>query len=158
MAKAHEIEDLLKSCTKEERYQIFKSLRQEFSIHPIETELNTHAEVILNAIHRGSDLTAGGALAFLPSAPLPWMLLKISSVGRMLRRRAIIHRLPPEGHNRASACTGENATAGKAAAEDCPVYQQGLEFLTSSHVSCGNAANARREELADGREDPSVRV
>ena len=60
MTNAREIEDLLKSCTKEERYQIFKNLRQEFSIHPIEAELNTNAEVILDAIHRGSDLTLRG--------------------------------------------------------------------------------------------------
>ena len=60
MANLREIEHLLNSCSKEERHQIFRKLRQEFTIHPIETELNARAEIILDAIHRGSDLTLRG--------------------------------------------------------------------------------------------------
>jgi hypothetical protein len=60
MAEISEIEQFLNSCSKEQRYQIFKKLRQEFAIHPIEAALNTRAEVILDAIHRASDLTLRG--------------------------------------------------------------------------------------------------
>ena len=60
MVNILEIEHLLNSCSKEQRYQVFRKLRQEFAIHPIETELNASAEIILDAIHRASDLTLRG--------------------------------------------------------------------------------------------------
>jgi hypothetical protein len=60
MADIRELEQFINSCSKEQRYEIFKKLRQEFAIHPIEAELNTRAEVILDAIHRASDLTLRG--------------------------------------------------------------------------------------------------
>jgi excisionase family DNA binding protein len=46
------IEQLLTECTSEQRHAIFQLLRQEFPIHPIETDLNTEAEIILEAFAR----------------------------------------------------------------------------------------------------------
>jgi hypothetical protein len=47
-----EIELLLSKCTTEQREFIFKELRKEFKIHPIEAKLNTQAEIILEAINK----------------------------------------------------------------------------------------------------------
>jgi excisionase family DNA binding protein len=47
-----QIEQLLLACTVEQRQLIFRLLRQEFPIHPIETDLNTEAEIILEAFAR----------------------------------------------------------------------------------------------------------
>jgi excisionase family DNA binding protein len=48
----NQIEQLLAACTAEQRLAIFQLLRQEFPIHPIETDLNTEAEIILEAFAR----------------------------------------------------------------------------------------------------------
>jgi|ERR687886_2409953 hypothetical protein len=45
-----EIKRLLESCSTEEREEIFQQLRQELSRHPLEVQLNTQAETILEAI------------------------------------------------------------------------------------------------------------
>lgn len=50
--RKQEIENFLSSCTKEEKEFIFKSLRSEIPIHPLETKLMTQAEIILEAIYR----------------------------------------------------------------------------------------------------------
>lgn len=47
-----QIEQLLAACTAEQRQLIFRLLRQEFPIHPIEAELSTEAEIILEAFAR----------------------------------------------------------------------------------------------------------
>jgi excisionase family DNA binding protein len=44
-----QIEQLLAACTAEQRQLIFRLLRQEFPIHPIEAELSTEAEIILSS-------------------------------------------------------------------------------------------------------------
>ena len=44
--------NLLIKCTTKQREIIFKELRKEFRIHSIEDKLNTHAEIILEAINR----------------------------------------------------------------------------------------------------------
>lgn len=49
------VDDILKkldACTTDQRKIIFKELRQEFNIHPIEQDLNILAEIILEAIHK----------------------------------------------------------------------------------------------------------
>lgn len=47
-----QIEQLLAACTVEQRRAVFRLLRQEFPIHPIEADLNTEAEIILEAFAR----------------------------------------------------------------------------------------------------------
>jgi hypothetical protein len=54
---AKEILTLLQSCTLEQRHLIFRELRKEFTIHPLEGELNIRAEIILESITRAGGLT-----------------------------------------------------------------------------------------------------
>jgi hypothetical protein len=68
MAEIEEIERLLGLLTKEQRYRIFRLLREEFPIHPIEAEYNVEAEVILEAIHRAGDLTQRGVKGIIAEA------------------------------------------------------------------------------------------
>ncbi len=68
MNELNQIKDLLARCTFEERRDIFKHLRSEFRIHPIEDELNVQAEVILEAIHKASDLTLRGIRGVIAEA------------------------------------------------------------------------------------------
>jgi hypothetical protein len=56
-ASAEEILQLLQSCTIEQRRRVFGELRREFSIHPLEEELNIRAEIILESIARAGGLT-----------------------------------------------------------------------------------------------------
>lgn len=63
-----EIKSLLKLCNEGERRELFLYLRNQFTIHPIETELNTQAEVILEAISRSSDLTRRGIRGIIAEA------------------------------------------------------------------------------------------
>ncbi len=44
-------------CSLAQREEIFRHLRQEFSIHPLEAQLHTRAEIILEAIQRAGGLT-----------------------------------------------------------------------------------------------------
>jgi hypothetical protein len=57
MNPTEEIKRLLRLCSPAQRLEIFRSLRQEFPIHPLEVQLHTEAEVILEAIHRAAGLT-----------------------------------------------------------------------------------------------------
>lgn len=68
--KSHldEIKRLLELCDKDQRSELFRYLRNEFTIHPIETDLNTQAEVILEAISRSSDLTLRGIRGIIAEA------------------------------------------------------------------------------------------
>ncbi len=68
--KSHldEIKRLLELCDKYQRRELFRYLRNEFTIHPIETDLNTQAEVILEAISRSSDLTLRGIRGIIAEA------------------------------------------------------------------------------------------
>jgi hypothetical protein len=52
-----EILALLQSCTPEQRRQVFREIRREFPIHPLEEELNIRAEIILESITRAGGLT-----------------------------------------------------------------------------------------------------
>jgi hypothetical protein len=54
--------------TPEERRMLFKTLRHEFPIHKLEKQLNTSAEVILEAISRASDLTLRGIRGIIAEA------------------------------------------------------------------------------------------
>lgn len=47
-----EIQFLLSKCSPEQREAIFRELRKEFSIHPLEAKLATQAEIILEAINK----------------------------------------------------------------------------------------------------------
>jgi hypothetical protein len=68
MTEIEEIKHLLDLCSKEERHEIFRFLRKEFTIHPIEAEYHAEAEVILEAIHRASDLTQRGVKGIIAEA------------------------------------------------------------------------------------------
>ena len=63
-----EIVRMLAERTQDERRLIFKTLRNEFHIHELETRLNTRAEVILEAISRASDLTLRGIRGIIAEA------------------------------------------------------------------------------------------
>lgn len=63
-----EIKRLLKQCTPEQRQEVFRILRQECSIHPFELQLNTTAEVILEAFSKANDLTIRGIRGIIAEA------------------------------------------------------------------------------------------
>ena len=68
MSEFEQVKKLLATCTKDQRQEIFRLLRKEFPIHPIEAELNAQAEVILEAIHKASDLTLRGIRGVIAQA------------------------------------------------------------------------------------------
>ena len=68
MNRVDEIRALLVQCTPEERFQVFKLLRSDFHIHPLEKTLNTRAEVILEAISKAPDLTIRGVRGIIAEA------------------------------------------------------------------------------------------
>jgi hypothetical protein len=51
------IKQTLASCNPAEREELFRHLREEIAIHPLERELHAKAEIILEAIHRAGGLT-----------------------------------------------------------------------------------------------------
>jgi hypothetical protein len=57
MSDINQIKHLLSLCTPTQRQEIFRHLRAEFHIHPLEVALNTEAEIILEAIQRAGGLT-----------------------------------------------------------------------------------------------------
>jgi hypothetical protein len=57
MNHLEQIKHLLSLCSAEQRQEILRHLREEFPIHPLESRLNTQAEVILEAIQRAGGLT-----------------------------------------------------------------------------------------------------
>jgi hypothetical protein len=57
MTRLDQIKQLLGQCTPAQREKVFRQLRQEFSIHPLEAEWDTKAEIFLEAIRRASELT-----------------------------------------------------------------------------------------------------
>lgn len=77
MTQLDEIIHLLSKCNQKEKRQIFEYLRAEFPIHPIEAELNTQAEVILEAIHRSSDLTQRGVRGVIAEAAFEMEVVKL---------------------------------------------------------------------------------
>jgi len=68
MTKKEEVLALLQQCSASERREIFDHLRKEFHIHSLETDLNTQAEVILEAMARSSDLTMRGIRGIIAEA------------------------------------------------------------------------------------------
>src|SRR4051812_44147541 len=68
MASIEHIAHLLEQCTAEERLQVFRILRKEFSIHPLEEKLNAKAEVILEAFSKANDLTMRGIRGIIAEA------------------------------------------------------------------------------------------
>ena len=63
-----QLQSLLDRATKEQRLAVFRSLRKEFSIHPLEADWNTSAEAILEAINRSADITHRGIRGILAEA------------------------------------------------------------------------------------------
>lgn len=57
MTDTKQIKYLLNLCSPAQRQEILRYLRKEFPIHSLEAELNTEAEVILEAIQRSGGLT-----------------------------------------------------------------------------------------------------
>jgi len=70
-----EIRRLLDECTEEERLAIFNDLRNQFKIHPIEEELNVRAEIILEAIHRASDVSIRGVRGLISEASFEYYVV-----------------------------------------------------------------------------------
>lgn len=62
------ISALLSQCSRDERHEMLRVLRQEFPIHELERKLNISAEVILEAIDRSSDLTLRGVRGVIAEA------------------------------------------------------------------------------------------
>jgi len=60
MSKKDEVIRLLETCSDAERKEVFQYLRKTNSIHKIEDDLGTRAEVILEAINRANDITLRG--------------------------------------------------------------------------------------------------
>lgn len=57
MTDIGQIKHLLSLCSSAQRQEVFRHLRKEFPIHPLEGKLNTDAEIILEAIQRSGGLT-----------------------------------------------------------------------------------------------------
>ncbi len=68
MSPLDEVKKALNECSEQEQRLIFDYLRSRFLIHPIEKQLNTTAEVILEAIARASDLTLRGIRGIIAEA------------------------------------------------------------------------------------------
>jgi len=68
MTRKEDILKLLEQCSLEERREISQHLRKEFPIHQLEADLNTQAEVILEAMARSSDLTMRGIRGIIAEA------------------------------------------------------------------------------------------
>ncbi len=68
MSRLDDIYVLLDQCTLEERLQVFKRLRRDLHIHPLEKSLNTTAEIILEAISKAPDLTVRGVRGIIAEA------------------------------------------------------------------------------------------
>src|SRR5437660_12847825 len=68
MTRKEDVLQLLEQCSLEERREIFNHLRKEFPIHALEADLNTQAEVILEAMARSSDLTMRGIRGIIAEA------------------------------------------------------------------------------------------
>lgn len=62
------INALLDQCSRDERREMLRVLRQEFPIHDLERKLNASAEVILEAIDRSTDLTLRGVRGVIAEA------------------------------------------------------------------------------------------
>src|SRR5262249_57231673 len=57
MSDVEEIKLLLSLCNPAQRDEVFRQLRQEFTLHPLDQELHAKAEIILEAIRRASGRT-----------------------------------------------------------------------------------------------------
>jgi hypothetical protein len=57
MSHIHQITYLLSLCDPAQRAEVFRQLREEFAIHPLEAALHAKAEIILEAIQRAGGLT-----------------------------------------------------------------------------------------------------
>jgi hypothetical protein len=68
MTKKDDVLKLLEKCSRKERREIFTHLRKEFPIHQLEADLNTTAEVILEAVARSPDLTQRGVRGIIAEA------------------------------------------------------------------------------------------
>lgn len=68
MNEVEQVKKLLLRCSEEQRRIIFGYLRNELDIHPLESQWNVRAEVILEAINRASDLTQRGVRGVIAEA------------------------------------------------------------------------------------------
>lgn len=58
----------IRSCSAEQKQEIFSEIRDSITIHPLEQAFNVKGEVILEAISRASDLTQRGILGVIAEA------------------------------------------------------------------------------------------
>jgi hypothetical protein len=68
VTKADHIRKLLAECTDEEVRQLLDELHDRLGRHPLEELLNAKADVILEALHRGSDLSIRGIRGLIGEA------------------------------------------------------------------------------------------
>lgn len=68
MTTPFDVGKVLEGFNPDERRAIFMYLRREFPIHPLELDLNTTAEVILEAVARSPDLTQRGVRGIIAEA------------------------------------------------------------------------------------------
>lgn len=76
MNEVEQIKQLLQQCDEQQRREILDYLRTLNPIHPLEKQLNTSAEVILEAISRASDLTLRGIRGVIAEASFEINVLK----------------------------------------------------------------------------------
>jgi hypothetical protein len=57
MTTVQKILSMLAKCSPAQREEVFRHLRRDVVLHPLESDLHTRAEVILEAIHRSGGLT-----------------------------------------------------------------------------------------------------
>ena len=70
-----QIKALIDKCSEEQRRELFRYLRKDIQIHPIEDRLNCSAEIILEAIARSSDLTLRGIRGIIAEASFKYEVL-----------------------------------------------------------------------------------
>ncbi len=75
MESIDKILSFLKEADLNDKRTIFKLLRSEISIHPIENEWNAQAEIILEAIHRSNDLTKRGIRGIIAEASFKYIVI-----------------------------------------------------------------------------------
>lgn len=82
------IKDILSEASDQDRFAVFKWLRETQKIHPLENEFGAPAEVILEAISRSSDLTKRGVRGVIAEA-----IFKVEVVDELSNW----HDITPEG-------------------------------------------------------------
>lgn len=90
MSVIEQIKHLIARCSPAQRREIFRQLREEFPIHPLEMQLNTEAEIILEAIQRSGGLTLRMMRGVIAEAAFEVDVRHGSTAGPMSRLQATL--------------------------------------------------------------------